>query len=205
MEEDRSETAGAEAAKARKRSREGLAIGLAVLVVLVAAAAIAYNALAPSASPSANLREEGAAGSAQAADRPAPDFEARAADGSTVRLSQLEGAPVVLNFWASTCGPCQSEMPGFQEAFDRYGSEVQFAMVDVVGFNGETAERAQRFLEANGYTFPVLYDDQGAASKAYGLTSIPRTYFIDAQGNIVATGSGALSEQALDKGLSMIL
>ena len=112
---------------------------------------------------------------------------------------------MVLNFWASTCGPCQSEMPGFQAAYEQHGDEVRFVMVDIPGFNGETVERAQRFLEESGYTFPAFYDAKGEASRAYGLTSIPRTYFIDAQGDIVATGAGALSEQALQQGLAKIL
>ena len=179
MGEGRNEGAAPEAEGAKRRSREGLAIAVTALVVLLVAAAIAYNALAPAAGPTGNLREEGAASSPQATSAPAPDFAMEDAEGATVRLSQFEGAPVVLNFWASTCGPCQSEM--------------------------ETVERAQRFLEESGYTFPAFYDAKGEASRAYGLTSIPRTYFIDAQGDIVATGAGALSEQALQQGLAKIL
>lgn len=205
MGEGRNEGAAPEAEGAKRRSREGLAIAVTALVVLLVAAAIAYNALAPAAGPTGNLREEGAASSPQAASAPAPDFAMEDAEGATVRLSQFEGAPVVLNFWASTCGPCQSEMPGFQAAYEQHGDEVRFVMVDIPGFNGETVERAQRFLEESGYTFPAFYDAKGEASRAYGLTSIPRTYFIDAQGDIVATGAGALSEQALQQGLAKIL
>ena len=189
---------------AKRRSREGLAIGAAVLVVLIVAAAVAYNVLAPGADPGANLREEGAAGAAEAATSPAPDFAMTDAEGATVRLSQLEGMPMVLNFWASTCGPCQSEMPGFQAAFEREGAAVRFVMVDIPGFNGESVERAKGFIAENGYTFSVYFDTEGQASRAYGLTSIPRTYFIDAEGNIVARGAGALSEKALEQGLAMI-
>ncbi len=128
-----------------------------------------------------------------------------AADGTLTQLSQLKGAPVVLNFWASTCGPCQSEMPGFQAAFKQYGDQLQFMMVDIPGFNGETVERAKRFLQDNSYTFPAYFDTQGRAAAAFGLSSLPRTYFIDAQGAVVASAAGALDEQVLQEGIDLLL
>ncbi len=194
-------------------SKRGLIIGVVALVAVLAGAAIAYNALAPTASsetdqlaakggatgPSENTQADG-----EERDM-APDFTMVTADGETVSFSQLRGRPVVLNFWASTCGPCQQEMPGFQNAFDEHGSQVQFAMVDVVGFNGETEDRAKRFIAEREYTFPVFFDREGNASVEYGLTSIPRTFFIDAEGYVVAMGSGMLDESALQRGIAMLL
>ena len=189
----------------QKRSKEGLAIGLTILVVVVVGAAIAYNALAGAEGPGANLQGSQQSSAAQQANPLAPDFEVEAADGTLTQLSQFEGAPVVLNFWASTCGPCQSEMPGFQAAFKQYGDQLQFMMVDIPGFNGETVERAKRFLQDNSYTFPAYFDTQGRAAAAFGLSSLPRTYFIDAQGAVVASAAGALDEQVLQEGIDLLL
>ncbi len=194
-------------------SKRGLIIGTVALVAIIAGAAIAYTALAPAASSetdqlASNGGATGSSGDAQADDEErerAPDFTMATADGETVSFSQLHGKPVVLNFWASTCGPCQQEMPGFQSAFDEYGSQVQFAMVDVVGFNGETEDRAKRFIAEREYTFPVFFDREGNASIEYGLTSIPRTFFIDAEGYVIAMGSGMLDESALQRGIAMLL
>ena len=189
----------------QKRSKGGLAIGLTILVVVVVGAAIAYNALAGAEGPGANLQGSQQSSAAQQANPLAPDFEVEAADGTLTQLSQLKGAPVVLNFWASTCGPCQSEMPGFQAAFKQYGDQLQFMMVDIPGFNGETVERAKRFLQDNSYTFPAYFDTQGRAAAAFGLSSLPRTYFIDAQGAVVASAAGALDEQVLQEGIDLLL
>lgn len=194
-------------------SKRGLIISAVALVAVIAGAAIAYNALAPAASSeTGQLASKGSTtGSSEDAQTDgeerdmAPDFTMVAADGETVSFSQLRGKPVVLNFWASTCGPCQQEMPGFQSAFDEYGSQVQFAMVDVVGFNGETEDRAKRFIAEQEYTFPIFFDREGNASIEYGLTSIPRTFFIDAEGYVIAMGSGMLDESALQRGIAMLL
>ncbi len=194
-------------------SKRGLIIGVVALVAVIAGAAIAYNALAPAASSetgqlASNGSTTGSSGNAQTDGEErdmAPDFTMVTANGETISFNQLRGKPVVLNFWASTCGPCQQEMPGFQSAFDEYGSQVQFAMVDVVGFNGETEDRAKRFIAEQEYTFPVFFDREGNASIEYGLTSIPRTFFIDAEGYVIAMGSGMLDESALQRGIAMLL
>lgn len=135
----------------------------------------------------------------------APDIMVTAADGRTVQLSSLRGRPLVLNFWASTCPPCRSEMPAFQEAFERQGADgIQFAMVDVIGFNGETEQRAREFLAQQGFTFPVYFDTEGQGTYEYGLSSVPRTFFIDAEGYVVATASGAIDAATLARGLGML-
>lgn len=134
----------------------------------------------------------------------APDFSMKDSSGKTVKLSQYFGKPMVLNFWASTCGPCQSEMPSFQSAYEELGDDVQFMMVDVVGFNGESEARAWNFIQQNGYTFPVFFDVNGEASVPYGLSSIPRSFFIDRDGNVVATASGAINASLLQQGIDMI-
>lgn len=206
------------------KSKRNLIIAIAALVVLIAAAAFAYNVLAPTvetqtlqsqgdatASDSADRNAQSAGSSAGGGDASsdektdAPDFTMTTANGEEVTLESLEGKPLVLNFWASTCGPCKSEMPEFQSAYEQYGDQIQFVMVNIPDFNGETRERAFQLLEQQGYTFPVYFDDNAEAQMAYGVTSIPQTYFINPDGTVEAYASGAIDGSVLERGLQMIL
>ena len=140
----------------------------------------------------------------QAAANPAPDFTVTDADGRSVKLSDFAGKPVVLNFWASWCGPCKSEMPAFEAAYLEQGAEVQFVMVNLTG-NSETVETASSFIAGAGYTFPVFFDTAGEGAAAYRVSSIPATYFIDSDGNIVASHVGAMNSATLENYLAKIL
>ena len=134
----------------------------------------------------------------------APDFTVYDGDGNEVRLSDFVGKPVVLNFWASWCGPCQGEMPDFQQKYLEYGDEIQFMMVNLTDGSSETVGSASDFIAKKGYTFPVFYDTDLDAATVYGVYSIPITILIDAQGCYVAHASGAISADALQMGIDMI-
>ena len=139
---------------------------------------------------------------AEAQRTAAPDFTAYDADGNAVQLSDYFGKPLVLNFWASWCGPCKSEMPAFQQAYEQEDG-VQFLLVNMTG-GRETQADAEALLEEEGYTFPVLFDLDLDAAMTYGVTALPTTYFLDAEGNLVAWAQGAINEETLQQGLEMI-
>ena len=135
----------------------------------------------------------------------APDFTVYDAEGNAYRLSDFRGKPVVLNFWASWCGPCKSEMPDFEEACKEYGEEIHFVMVNLTDGSQETVKTASAFIASQGYTFPVYYDTDMDAAITYGIYAVPVTYFIDANGSVVTYAQGALSASNLQKGIDLLL
>ena len=137
-------------------------------------------------------------------DYSAPDFTVYDIDGNPVNLSDFEGKPTILNFWASWCGPCKSEMPDLEEAYQEYGDVINFVIVDLTDGSSETVETASAYIESQGYTFPVYYDTDLDGATTYGVTAIPLTYFIDADGNLVAYHQGAMSADILSQGISLI-
>ena len=134
----------------------------------------------------------------------APDFIVYDAQGNEVRLSDYFGKPIVLNFWASWCGPCQSEMPDFHEKYLQLGEDIHFLMVNMTDGSRETIESAAAFISENEYTFPVLYGTQSSAALTYGAYSLPTTFFIDAEGYAVAQATGAIDADTLQRGIDMI-
>ena len=140
-----------------------------------------------------------------AATTPAPDFTMTDADGATLTLADFKGKPVLLNFWASWCGPCQSEMPDIQKAWEAHAQDIDFVIVNMTGMSGETEQAARTFLADNGYTFPVYFDKDSSAAAAFGVNSIPQTYLIDAEGNILGGYMGAMTSSIIDEGIQMLL
>jgi len=134
----------------------------------------------------------------------APDFTVYDKDGNAVRLSDFFGKPIVLNFWASWCGPCQYEMPDFDEKYKELGNDVNFVMINMTDGQRETVETASSFIEEKGYSFPVYYDTNSEAALTYGAYSLPTSFFIDAEGHVIAQAVGAIDGATLQKGIDAI-
>ena len=130
----------------------------------------------------------------------APDFTMLDMEGNEVTLASFFGKPIVLNFWASWCGPCKMEMPEIQKFYDKYGQEIHFLLVSV----DDSLDAAKSFISDSGYTFPVYFDTTSVGAYTYGASSIPLTFFIDAEGNLTAYYMGAMSESILQQGVDMI-
>ncbi len=131
------------------------------------------------------------------------DFTAYDGNGKAVKLSDYVGKPIVLNFWASWCGPCKSEMPEFQEVYEEMGDKVQFLMVNATVSEG-SIEDAKTYIRKSGYTFPVLFDTHGEGLYVYGVDGFPTTFFLDKDGNPIVYAVGAISKQTLLQGIEMI-
>lgn len=131
---------------------------------------------------------------------PAPDFTVQDWDGNEVSFSDYGGKPIVLNFWAHWCGPCQMEMPEFNAAYERLGGDVTFLMVH----EGAAVEDGKAKVTDGGYTFPVVFDVDGSVGNMYGITAFPTTFFIDAEGNLQAYYMGAMDASLLQQGIDLI-
>ena len=135
---------------------------------------------------------------------PAPDFTFYHLDGSEAKLSDYFGKPMVLNFWSSNCGPCRSGMPDFQRAYEELGDAVNFVMVNVTDGYWDTVDSASSYVAEEGFTFPVFYDTDNHAAYTYGITGLPTTFFLSAEGNLVAGRSGAMNYDILMSGIDLI-
>jgi thiol-disulfide isomerase/thioredoxin len=171
-----------------------------LLIVVLGSAAVLYNTYGDMPMPD-NVAQQG---QEQQELSIAPDFTVLDWDGNEVRLSDFRGKPVVLNFWASWCGPCQMEMPDFQEKYLELGDEVTFMIVNMTDGSRETVEIASAFIQDMGYTFPVYYDTDMDAAITYSVYSLPTTYFVDAKGNLVAQATGAIDGETLQRGIDLI-
>ena len=130
----------------------------------------------------------------------APDFTVLDWDGNEVQFSDFVGKPVVLNFWAHWCGPCQMEMPEFNAVYEELSGEVTFLMVHV----GADMESGKEKVTEGGYTFPVVFDKDSQATAIYGVSAFPTSFFIDKDGNLQAYYVGMMERDLLQQGIDLI-
>lgn len=133
---------------------------------------------------------------------PALDFTLTDQFGNTHTLDQYKGKTILLNFWATWCGPCRSEMPDLQAIYEDYGkNEKDLVVLGVaapnLGQEGSAAD-ISAFLEENGYTYPTLMNEDASLFYSYGISSFPTTFMIDKNGNVYGYVSGALSREVFE-------
>ena len=133
----------------------------------------------------------------------APNFTVLDVNGNEVKLSDFRGKPVVLNFWATWCYYCKSEMADFNQAYYKY-PDIQFLMVNATDGVYETIASAKKYVAQEGYDFDVFFDTKEEAVNAYYVTGFPTTYFIDANGRLVARAVGMIDLETLEVGIGMI-
>jgi peroxiredoxin len=126
-------------------------------------------------------------------DMPAPEFELPDLEGNLVRLSDYRGKVVVLNFWATWCGPCVREMPMFQQFQDRYPQIVMLGVDEE-----ESPETVQDFIQKMGLTYTILLDEKADLGRDLRVNFLPTTYLIDELGDIRFRHYGILSEDQLN-------
>lgn len=175
----------------------------AALVVLIFISVFGYNYLtdrydAPEQNDSDNK-------SAAEQANTAIDFTVTDTEGNAVKLSGYFGKPIIINFWATWCEPCKSELPAFDKAYKEYGGDITFLMVNLTDGYRDSVDSVKEFVRENKYGFPVYFDMEYDASNAYKISSIPLTVLIDKKGNMYKSHIGAMNESKLNEYINALL
>lgn len=134
-----------------------------------------------------------------------PDITFTDIDGNVVSISNFYDKPIILNFWATTCPYCLNEIPEFNDVYQEYKDTIHFIMMDVAGFNGETADKAKQYVSENDYSLPFYFDTEESVMDIFGINSLPMTLFIQKGGEMTAYANGQCDAETLKKGISMII
>jgi peroxiredoxin len=182
-------------------------VGIVIVIALVGGAFVAFNATSGS-SEAATVSSDGGSSNglepAPIAGHPAPDFTLNTLDGEQVSLSDFRGQPVIINFWATWCGPCRIEMPEFQEAF----AEHQNDGLIVLGVNlteRDSVDAVPGFMEEFGLTFPVVLDEGGDVANTYKVFGQPASIFVNEAGEVHQVFYGPVNKAFIDARVSELL
>jgi peroxiredoxin len=164
-------------------------IAAVVLIALLGVAIV--QAMDKKAEPE-NVSQEAANMGGLKVGAKAPDFELKTLAGDTVKLSDLKGKKVMLNFWATWCPPCKAEMPAMEEFHKEAGEDIVILAVNI-----DPHLDVKAFVDENKITFPIPLDEEDTVNETYQVLSIPTTYFIDTKGNIGNNYIGAMNLDAM--------
>ena len=132
---------------------------------------------------------------------PAPDFELVNLEGETIRLSDYKGQPVIVNFWATWCGPCRAEFPEFQRA--AVDNADRLVIIGVNNTSTDQPDLIPGFVEEFGITFPIVLDtEDGTTAKTYRILGLPTTIFIDSNGVVNEVFTGPLNKAYIESKIS---
>ena len=123
----------------------------------------------------------------------APDITVTAMDGTQLKLSDLRGKTVFVNFWATWCGPCMLEMPEMNKIYPDYKDKIEFFSVSI----DDAKADYEKYTKESSFAFPMYWGDKNAIIKDYALQGIPASYIVDKHGTIIHSHIGAMNEQQL--------
>ncbi len=132
--------------------------------------------------------------------KPAPEFTINSPSGSVIDFSEFSGKPLVINFWATWCGPCRLEMPYLEARYRTYEDQLNIIAVN----SGESEHVVIEFVKDLDLTFTIGMDKSGEVQKDYLVIGLPRTFFVDKDGIILAQHIGSMSEKQLDEYLRLL-
>ena len=163
----------------------------AILVTILTSGLLITGCAAGSESPTATV------------GKAAPDFTLQNLDGQSISLSALKGKPVLVNFWATRCPPCVSEMPYIQEIYDEWSGKGLILLAINIG---ESSSEIEQFLQKHNLSLPVLLDTRAVVAQRYSIQYIPTTFFIDKDGIIQEKIIGAFpNKEAIENRVSKIM
>jgi peroxiredoxin len=152
--------------------------------------------------PSANAKNGGALGGLRGA--PAPDFTLKTLDGSTLKLSDLRGKAVLLNFWATWCAPCKIETPWIVDLQNRYAAQG-LQVVGVSMDDESDTEEIKKFVQEMHMTYPILRGTEDVGSAYGGLEFLPTTYFVGRDGNVTGRILGLKGRSDMEENVKKAL
>lgn len=170
-----------------------------VLVAIVAVALILFAGVYMSRNP----QQGGLPTSGPSVGSYAPDFELQSVDGRTVKLSDLKGKAVVVNFWATWCAPCKYEMPWFEELHKQYSSQglelIGISTDDYVSTKDSVRDEVAKFAKDMGVTYTILRGKESVVDSYGGAQFLPTTFYIDRQGKIIANVTGIKGKDEIEE------
>lgn len=137
-----------------------------------------------------------------ARNQPVPAFNLSALDGKAYHVGGAREKPLIINFWASWCGPCHDEAPDFNRMYGRYKNELDIYAVNVT--KGDQLEEVRKFVKQYGLNFPVLLDQQGSVANSYRILFVPTSFLVNKQGVLVDV-IHVLSPEELEKKIQLLI
>lgn len=176
-------------------------IGAVLMIIMGILMFTGYFSSVSTTTPSASAPNTSDSSSKERNKVAAPEITLKDRDGNEHSLDDYKGKTVFLNFWATWCGPCKSEMPDIQKLYEDYGSnenDVIILSIACPNYYKETSqEKIEEFLDENGYSYPVLFDADAATLENYSVSSFPTTYMIDVDGNVFGYVQGSMTYETM--------
>jgi peroxiredoxin len=177
-------------------------LGLIAVIVIAGGVWVGFDII-PSSDVSTTAATTGLE-PAPVADHPAPEFTLNTLDGQEVSLSDFRGRPVIINFWATWCGPCRVEMPHFQEAYTAHQNNG----LVILGVNlteRDVVTEVPGFIDEFGLTFPIVLDESGEVAKTYKAFGQPASVFVDKDGIVHEVFYGPVNKAFIDARVAEML